>query len=164
MKFLENPRAHFAREKIFDGATSQNVIRFVVDNFFDMYHLDSISEDNLNHFFDFMISYRDCYHYLGLFELVDCANYVLDSLALLLPNEPPYSQNKYQYRSRFYRPPESIALIEPVNPEECVALLKKREQEVLSGDEIASAKNQLLNKQIIEEIRNIDNEMKVVSK
>jgi len=156
MKFLENPRAHFAREMKLDDDVSQNVIRFVVDNFFDMYHLDSITDDNLNHFFDFMISYRDCYHHLGLFELVDCANYVLDSLALLLPNEPPYTENKYQYRSRFYRPPEQIAYIEPMNPEECLALLHKREREVLSADELALSKNQVLSKKVIKEMKKMN--------
>ncbi len=154
MKFLENPRAHFAREMTLDEATSQNVIRFVVD-FFDMYHLDTITEDNLNHFFDFMISYRDCYHHLGLLELVDCANYVLDSLALLLPNESPYKENKYQYRSRFYRPPELISYVEPINPEECLKLLHEREKEVLSESELAEAKNQFLGKQVIKEMQKL---------
>ncbi len=163
MKFLENPRAHFAREMELDQGISQNVVRFVVDNFYDMYHLDSITENNLNHFFDFMVSYRDCYHELGLFELVDCANYILDSLVLLLPDVRDSQGTKYQYRSRFYRPPELIGFIEPVNPEECIALLKEREREVLSDEEIASAKNQIFNKQIIEEMKKFD-EINVVSK
>ena len=156
MKFLENPRAHFAREMELDQDVSQNVVRFVVDNFFDMYHLDSITENNLNHFFDFMKSYRDCYHELGLYELVDCANYVLDSLVILLPNIGDFANDKYQYRSKFYRPPEDIHFIEPVNASVCLAKLREREKEFLDSSPQVLTKTLNLRKSVVEALEKID--------
>lgn len=165
MKFLENPRAHFAREVELDEGISQNVVRFVVDNFYDMYHLDSITENNLNHFFDFMISYRDCYHNLGLYELVDCANYVLDSLVLLLPDVGDSPKDKFHYRSRFYRPPEDIHFIEPIDASICLAKLRQREQEMLECAQDNLPQNVRF-KKMVDELHKMrsENENGVVSK
>ncbi len=165
MKFLENPRAHFAREMELDQGISQNVVRFVVDNFYDMYHLDSITENNLNHFFDFMVSYRDCYHELGLFELVDCANYILDSIVLLLPDIGDSQETKYQYRSRFYRPPVDIHFIEPTDANLCLAKLRERERTLLGAKEPLGQKS-IWSKSVVEALHKLDSDSEngVVSK
>lgn len=101
LSILNDPNANPAHKPYF-APMSDDVYIFIARNFFQQLNITAITEDNFHHILDALCAYRTIYYHLGVYELVDSVNFILDELCEYLPVEPKL---RYRHRNSLYRPP-----------------------------------------------------------
>ena len=121
LSILNDPNANPAHKPYF-APMSDDVYIFIARNFFQQLNITAITEDNFHHILDALCAYRTIYFHLGVYELVDSVNFILDELCEYLPVEPKL---RYRHRNSLYRPPyeelyfsqaQKHKFVENVNP------------------------------------------------
>ena len=121
LSILNDPNANPAHKPYF-APMSDDVYIFIARNFFQQLNITAITEDNFHHILDALCAYRTIYYHLGVYELVDSVNFILDELCEYLPVEPKL---RYRHRNSLYRPPyeelyfsqaQKHKFVENVNP------------------------------------------------
>ena len=122
LSILNDPNANPAHKPYF-APMSDDVYIFIARNFFQQLNITAITEDNFHHILDALCAYRTIYYHLGVYELVDSVNFILDELCEYLPVEPKL---RYRHRNSLYRPPyeelyfsqaQKHKFVENVNPD-----------------------------------------------
>ena len=122
LSILNDPNANPAHKPYF-APMSDDVYIFIARNFFQQLNITAITEDNFHHILDALCAYRTIYFHLGVYELVDSVNFILDELCEYLPVEPKL---RYRHRNSLYRPPyeelyfsqaQKHKFVENVNPD-----------------------------------------------
>ena len=101
LSILNNPNANPALKPYF-APMSDDIYIYIARNFFQQLNISAITEDNFHHILDALSAYRAIYYHLGVYELVDSMNFILDELCEYLPVD---SKFRYRHRKHTYRPP-----------------------------------------------------------
>ena len=90
----------------------ESILFYLIQNFHGPLNLTIPTNDNIHHFFDAVIAFSQVYANLDLPELVDGANYILDTLVQFIDNDD--LESKFAYRKYNYHTPDSTLFLHDI--------------------------------------------------